>query len=207
MTADIDVPSPIDFSDPEQARRWVEDATIKRPWRPDFLRAFANEIRTHLNENAKIIELGSGPGLLAEEILCTCPLRRYVLLDASTAMHDIARERLLGFDAQIHVTRDFRSENWTDGLRLFDAVVTMQSVHEVRHWRHVAKLYQQIMSVLVSGGHFLMADHYVTPKNGRNPSLYFSRDEQRNALIKAGFVDVVLVIDRGDMALYRGRRI
>ena len=40
-----------------------------------------------------------------------------------------------------------------------------------------------------------------------NPSLYFSRNEQRNTLINAGFVDVVLVIDRGDMALYRARRI
>src|SRR5262249_43008247 len=155
----------------------------------------ANEVRTYLNENATIIELGSGPGLLAAEILCSCSLGRYVLLDASTAMHDIARERLLGFDAQVaYVTRDFRSENWTDGLRLFDAVVTMQSVHEVRHWRHVAKLYQQIISVIVPGGYFLMADQYVTPENGRNPSLYFSRDEQRSALINAGFVDVVLVI-------------
>ena len=82
----------------------------------------------------------------------------------------------------------------------------MQSVHEVRHRRHVAKLYQQIMSVIVPGGYFWMADHYVTPENGRNPSLYFSRDEQRNAVINAGFVDVALVIDRADMALYRARR-
>jgi len=208
MTDDIDVPSPIDFSDPGQARQWAEDATIKRPWRPDFFRAFTNEIRTRFNENAKIIELGSGPGLLAEEILCSCSLRRYVLLDASTAMHDMARDRLLGFDARIaYFTRDFRSENWTDGLRLFDAVVTMQSVHEVRHWRHVAKLYQQIMSIIVPGGYFLMADHYVTAENGRNPSLCFSRNEQRDTLINAGFVDVALVIDRGDMALYRARRI
>ena len=123
-------------------------------------------------------------------------------------MHDMARDRLLGFDARIaYFTRDFRSENWTDGLRLFDAVVTMQSVHEVRHWRHVAKLYQQIMSIIVPGGYFLMADHYVTAENGRNPSLYFSRNEQRDTLINAGFVDVALVIDRGDMALYRARRI
>jgi SAM-dependent methyltransferase len=206
--ADIDVSNPIDFSDPEQARQWVEDAMIKRPWRPDFFRAFAKEIRAHLNENATILELGSGPGLLAEEILRSCSLRRYVLLDASTAMHDIARERLLGFDARTaYVTLDFRSENWTDGLRFFHVVVTMQSVHEVRHWRHVAKLYHQIMSIIVPGGYFLMADHYVTAENGRNPSLYFSRDEQRNTLINAGFVDVVLVIDRGDMALYRARRI
>jgi len=208
MTDDIDVPSPIDFSDPEQARRWVENATIKRPWRPDFFRAFANEIRTHSLENTAIIELGSGPGLLAEEILCSCSIRRYVLLDASPAMHDIAQERLLGIDAQItYVTRDFRSENWTDGLGLFDSVVTMQSVHEVRHWRRVAKLYQKIMSVIVSGEYFLMADHYATPENAKNPNLFFSRHEQRNALITAGFVDVVLVIDRGDMALYRARRI
>jgi cyclopropane fatty-acyl-phospholipid synthase-like methyltransferase len=131
MSDDIDVPNPIDFSDPEQTRRWVEDATRKRPWRPKFFRAFANEIRTYLDTPATILEIGSGPGLLAEEILRSCSVRRYVLLDSSPA--DLAQERLLRFDAQaVYVPRDFRSKNWTDGLRLFDAVVTVQSVHEVR---------------------------------------------------------------------------
>ena len=48
----------------------------------------------YLDTPATILEIGSGPGLLAEEILRSCSVRRYVLLDSSTAMHDLAQERL-----------------------------------------------------------------------------------------------------------------
>ena len=161
----------------------------------------------YLDTPATILEIGSGPGLLAEEILRSCSVRRYVLLDSSTAMHDLAQERLLCFDVQaVYVPRDFRSKNWTDGLGLFDAVVTVQSVHEVRHWPHVAKLYQQTVSVTRPGGYFLMADHYATPENGRNPVLYFSREGQSKALRDAGFLDLSPGLDEGDMALYRARQ-
>src|SRR5207253_3042723 len=56
------------------------------------------------------------------------------------------------------------------------------------------------------GGYFLMADHYVTEKNERNSDLYFNSEDQRNVLIGTGFDRVTLVLDKGDMALYRARR-
>jgi hypothetical protein len=40
---DDDVPSPIDFHDPVQARAWVEDTVKRRPYRPRFFAAFAEE--------------------------------------------------------------------------------------------------------------------------------------------------------------------
>src|SRR5437870_5045103 len=89
-----DIPSPIDFSNLEEARKWIEDTVLTRPWRPDFFRAFASQIAQHLTALAKIVELGAGPGLLAEEILKCCIIERYILVDFSAPMLDFARHRL-----------------------------------------------------------------------------------------------------------------
>ena len=148
-----DVPSPIDFSNPEEARKWVEDTTLKRPWRPEFFRAFASQIARHLTAPAKIVELGAGPGMLAEEILKSCLIERYMLVDFSAPMLDFARHRLKRFDGITqYIREDFRSDAWTNGLTGFDAVVTMQAVHEVRHKRHAPQLYTRIFCVIRPGG-------------------------------------------------------
>jgi SAM-dependent methyltransferase len=207
MSDDIDVPNPTTSPIPNKPAAGSRMRLGSASGVPNSSERSPNEIRTYLDTPATILEIGSGPGLLAEEILPSCSVRRYVLLYSSTAMHDLAQERLLRFDAQaVYVPRDFRSKNWADGLGLFDAVVTVQSVDEVRHWPHVAKLYQQIVSVTRPGGYFLMADHYATPENGRNPVLYFSREGQSKAVRDAGFLDLSPVLDEGDMALYRARR-
>ena len=145
--------------------------------------------------------------MLAEEILKSCIIECYMLVDFSAPMLDFARHRLKPFDGITqYIREDFRSDAWTDGLRGLDAVVTMQAVHEVRHKRHVPQLYGRIFSVIRHGGYFLVADHYVTEKNARNSELYFNSEEQRSVLTAAGFDRVTLVLDKGDMALYRAYR-
>jgi len=42
----------------------------------------------------RILDLGSGPGFLAQYILEAIPSAQYTMLDFSQAMHDLARERL-----------------------------------------------------------------------------------------------------------------
>jgi SAM-dependent methyltransferase len=161
-----DVPSPIDFANDDDVRSWVEETARNRPWRPEFFKAFASQLRSHLIAPATIAELGSGPGFLAEEILQSCDIIHYCLVDFSEPMHELARERLRRFEGLTeYLMRDFRSSNWTDGLSGCDAVVSMQAVHEVRHKRHVPTLYGHIFRLLRPGGCFLVADRYATDKN------------------------------------------
>jgi SAM-dependent methyltransferase len=200
-----DVPSPIDFHDLAQAKAWETDTIARRPYRSAFFRAFAETLNTQFREPFSVLELGSGPGHLAQAILSNCSVEKYAALDFSDAMHALARERLHPFLAKVEfVTRDFRDADWPSRLGPFNAIVTMQAAHEVRHVRHLTLLLSRARSCLAEDGTLLFCDHYLKPETG-NPALYIPRDAQSAALQAAGFSTVLRLLDEGGMALYSAR--
>lgn len=202
MTRDDDVPIRVDFRDPAAARTWIEDTRIKRPYRPRFFAAFCAALGSR--PNLRILELGSGPGQLAREILIHCDVHRYVALDFSTAMHEIAAEHLRELASRVtFVTRDFCEPAWPTDLGTFDAIVTLQAAHETRHKRHLVPLLERARTAVCPGGMLLYADHYLTPET-RLPALAPARADQPLALERAGFVDVQLRYEEGNMALWCG---
>ena len=129
--ADIetDVPSPINLRSEPEAREWTRTAMLKRPWRTDFFARIADELRRVSDERLAILELGSGPGFLAEHILTALPASTYTALDFSPAMHALATERL-GVRAD-HVTfigSDFRVADWAAGLPTQSRSSTARSI-------------------------------------------------------------------------------
>jgi cyclopropane fatty-acyl-phospholipid synthase-like methyltransferase len=205
LSAAGDIPSPIDFHDPDAARAWVADLNSQRAARAGFFEAFAQALRATGRDHLRVLELGSGPGMLAEHLLEQVSIEHYVLLDFSEAMHALARARLADELAHcVFETRDFRAPDWGDGLGRFDAVVTQQAAHEVRHKRHLPKFLAEARALLRPGGTLLFCDHYSEAGSEKNPQLYFSKSEQPHALRKAGFEHVALLRDDGGMALYRG---
>ena len=203
---DEDVPSPIDFHDPAQARAWEEHTIRIRPFRPHFFAAFVSALKENLAGPIAVLELGSGPGHLAEQILLHCHVRRYAALDFSAAMHAIARERLASFEDRMeHVIRDFRSPDWPDGLGYFDAVVTLQAAHETRHRRHLLPLLRTARACLRPDGLLLYCDHYAEAGSEKNPALYIAHESQPAVLEEAGFHRVRELRNEGGMALYSCR--
>ncbi len=91
-----DVPSPIDLRTMPDAREWESTAMEKRPWRTEFFEAFAHELQSVAGlHGVHVLELGSGPGFLAKHLLDQIPnITRYVALDFSPAMHQLAIQRL-----------------------------------------------------------------------------------------------------------------
>lgn len=212
MNADFeDIPSPLDFHDPMQARAWVADTVVKRPWRPRFFEAFAQALRDAAPIAAptmvRVAELGSGPGHLALALLQRCPqIAEYLALDFSAAMHDLARTHLDSHAARVEfIQRDFRDAMWTANLAPLDAVVTMQAAHELRHRARLPALLREIHSILAPGGMLLYCDHYEEPGPKAN-GLYWPRTQQAEQLSAAGFGKVALLHDEGGMALYRAER-
>lgn len=194
-----DVPAGVDFLDPAHCRAWTEESLRKKPYRPQFFAAICAALRDI--PRPRVLELGSGPGRLAREILLQCAPREYVALDFSTTMHELAREYLGELASAVQFeTRNFRSPTWSDGLGFFDAVVTMQAVHETRNVRHHLALFERAHSLLPPGGRLLYCDGFMRP--GGNPSLVMERDEQPRVLERAGFTDVTRLLEHETLVLY-----
>ena len=199
----IDVPSPIDLRLMTDARPWSETALARRPARPEFFDTFARLIG---RDGVRVLELGSGPGFLADHLLRALPHLDLVALDFSPAMHQLAAERLGERAARVSfVERSFREPAWSDGLGPFDAVVTHQAVHELRHKDYAATLHSQVRPLLADGGCYLVCDHFLGEGGLSNDQLYMTVDEQRDALLRAGFGQVETVLVKGGLALHRAQ--
>ena len=199
-----DVPSPIDFRLMDDAREWAASAILMRPWREQFFQQFVAELQAVDHGPLSVLELGSGPGFLAQRILTAVPDVTYTMLDFSPAMHKLARERLGPLIRHVRpIVADFKCPGWAEGLGEFDAVVTMQAVHELRHKKHALALHQAVRRLLGAQGRYLVCDHYVGRDGMTNDALYMTVDEQRDCLAAAGYDRVVKLLDMRGLVLHR----
>lgn len=204
----LDVPPGVDFLDADETRAWVEACEVDKPWRVPMRARFASVIGA-LGSGARVLELGSGPGYLAEVVLGQCSnVASYTLLDFSEHMLARSRERLHPFQAARHVQVDFKRGDWMTAVEgPFDAVIAMQAVHEIRHKRHVPGLYRQVRELLVPGGLIAICDG--VPGNDPDlvrSNLYMTANEQLAALTSAGFEQACHVDSLGRVAFVTARR-
>src|SRR5215210_1518369 len=117
---------PHDYFNETYVREWASVANIKRPFRQEFFVAFAAELA--ILQNPKVLDLGSGPGFLAEHILAYCRVASYHLFDFSPYMLELSRARLAGFGACACFHQgSFLDEEWGRELPApFDAIVSLQ---------------------------------------------------------------------------------
>lgn len=182
-----DVPSPINLCNMEDALEW-ERTAMQRPNRIDFFSAIADELESVSRPALKVLELGSGPGFLALYLLERLPRLELVLLDNSKVMHELARKRLGSWHHRVSfLERNFKDADWAKELGPFDAVVTLQAVHELRHKRYASALHRQVASQLTNAGCYLVCDHYCGENGMQNDQLYMTPDEHRASLENAGY--------------------
>jgi cyclopropane fatty-acyl-phospholipid synthase-like methyltransferase len=207
MALPPDVPSPIDLRREHDAEQWAQTAMTKRPWRLEFFELITRRLAGLAQGQPRVLELGAGPGFLARYVVEQIPtLPHYVLLDSSPAMHALATERLGALASRASfLERDFKMPGWNQGLGPFDAVITVQAVHELRHKRYANQLHSQVRSILVPQGLYLMCDHHTGPGGMQNEELYMSLNEHEASLYQAGFSQVELLSERGGLALYLAR--
>jgi SAM-dependent methyltransferase len=202
-----DVPSGIDLRTETDARTWAAEADQKRPWRAQVRRRFADLLLAETPRPRRVLELGSGPGLLSAEILAHGDVEQYTLFDFSPPMHAMARDRV-GADARARfVLGDFKQAAWTAALDPpFDAVVSMQAVHEIRHKRHVPGLYRDVHMLLRPGGLLVVCDHNPMDDSWFHTNLASTEAEQHAAFRAAAFADVTTVLVIHGMYVIHGRR-
>ena len=200
-----DVPSPIDLRDMADALEWERTAML-RPFREEFFEAIYGQLCLQPNPGLEVIELGSGPGFLAHYILSRAPEVNYRLFDFSPPMHVLAKKRLQGLTSNKvkFIENSFKETDWSENIGRYDAIVTIQAVHELRHKRYAIGLFQQLRSLLKPNGILLFCDHYFGEGGMSNDQLYMSLDEQRGALKSAGFTASEVLV-KGGRAFYRAQ--
>ena len=200
-----DVPYGNDWDSADEVGVWAEQADRVRPWRNQIRARIADRV-SMLRPGARILELGAGPGFLAHSVLQKCPdLGGYALLDFSEPMLALSRARLAHYPAASFVLASFKSDDWPRRAGgPFDCVLSMQSVHELRHKRHARRLYEQVHAVLTVPGLIMICDHTPFDDSAKNTALYMTRQEHQDALTEAGFTDVHMELAVDSLVLYAG---
>jgi SAM-dependent methyltransferase len=200
-----DVPTSHDFFDEDHNRRFAAQQDA-RPERQLLFDGFVREIQQRVDRSATVLEIGSGYGALAEAILGSCSPGSYHLFDFSPQMHELSRERLERFKDKTHYhVGNFRESHWAEGLPApFDVIVTLQTVHELRHADRIPHLYRQINTLLRVGGLFLVSDIVNTPELHRDHCL--TPDQHIELLASLGFDDVSVALTAGGQPLIRATR-
>ena len=194
---------PHDYFNRDYVREWAHSANSKRPFRVRFFDAFADELNRL--SRPRILDLGAGPGFLAEHILTRCDVDSYHLFDFSPHMLELARARLARFDERLSLHQgSFLEAQWWDSLPApFDAVVSIQAVHELRNTSRIPQLYRELGSLLTQNGLALIADEVASEGDGTGP--FHTVDGHFSALMDAGFEEIRQVLAAGDLAMFSAR--
>jgi predicted methyltransferase len=119
-------------------------------------------------------------------------------------MHALARQRLGAMVDRVEfLPRSFKNSEWVQGLHEFDAVITNQAVHELRHKRYAEELHRQVTTLLRAGGTYLVCDHFAGPGGMTNDQLYMTVAEQKAAIESAGYASVRQVLMKNGMVLHQ----
>jgi SAM-dependent methyltransferase len=202
-----DVPTDHRWLDDEYVAEWAATAN-DAPHRAAIFEAFVSGLRAlGAGSGLRILELGSGPGYLAEQICARIDVARYTAVDISPYMHAIARTRLAPWEPLIELVEvDYREPVWERTIGdSYDAAVTLQAVHELRRADLIPDLYRSVSTRLRPGGAFLVADLVNAPElepKGHQLTV----DEHLRTLTDAGFVRAECVVDLGRFALMRAER-
>ena len=152
-----------DFHDADFSKAWAD----KFESTPERLRLFQT-ILQHIEGFGKelsVLELGIGPGYLADFLLENLPNITYEGLDFSEAMLDIASKRTAKYSQRIHFTQaDLVRDNWTTQLKKApNVIVSTWALHDLLEKKNIASVYQSAFEILQKGGVLLNGD-FIKPE-------------------------------------------
>lgn len=200
-----DVSSPIDLRNYEDAFEWQETANIKRPWRKDFFDYYVELMKTNRSDPCHILELGSGPGFLAQHLLSQLDHIEYTAFDFSEVMHQLAQEKLNSSEQSRvkYFVGNFKEPNWQNALdRKYDFIIIHQALHELRHKQYAANFHKIIRTLLNPKGIYLVCDHLCAPYAMQNDQLYMNKQEHLDAFSQASFQEIKMPLEIEGLCLF-----
>jgi SAM-dependent methyltransferase len=153
-----------EFHDEVFAAGWAERFTPTAP-RLRLFDAIVEQVRGSPAAAGRVVELGVGPGFLAERVLAGLPAVQYVALDFSEPFLSIARRRLARFAGRVtFVQADLLSSRWPAAIEgSVDACVSTWALHDLGGPDATFKVYRDCAELLAAGGVLLNGD-FVKPE-------------------------------------------
>ncbi|MDH0030298.1 MULTISPECIES: class I SAM-dependent methyltransferase [Acinetobacter] len=203
-----DVASPIDLRNYDDAVEWQDTANVKRPWRKDFFDYYANLIKMHASDQGHILELGAGPGFLAQHLLSQLPNIQYTAFDFSEAMHQLAQQKLTPSERARanYLIGNFKEPDWENAVnQKYDFIIIHQALHELRHKKYAADFHKKVKTLLEPQGCYLVCDHLCAPHAMQNDQLYMNKQEHIDALKAASFENIKMPLEIEGLCLFEMR--
>jgi SAM-dependent methyltransferase len=156
------------FHDADFVHGWAKRFRPTPP-RTALFELILQELADRLPPGTHLVELGLGPGYLAEHLLQRLPGVRYTGVDFSEPMLTIAQRRLATHGERLTPLRaDLLEAGWTRQLQHpVHAIVTTWSLHDLGGEAQTAAVYAACAGALVPGGLFLNGD-FIRPAGTRH---------------------------------------
>ena len=156
------------FHDPQFARDWADRFTPS-PARLALFELMTQELAAAplmavAHGAGHVLEIGIGPGYLAQHVLNRLTGATYEGVDVSAAMLELSAGRLAPLRDRLRLTRaDVLDDQWTERLAgPVAAVVSTWALHDLGGEAETASVYAACRSLLGSGGVLLNGD-FVKP--------------------------------------------
>ena len=136
------------------------------PERLQLFKVILAELKCHVPSDSCIVELGIGPGYLADHLLRAMPGIRYFGVDFSAPMLDIARQRLGQHSKRAtYVQADLVKDRWWRDIPVpVNAIVSTWALHDLGSQENVETVYRNCSQTLINNGLLLNGD-FIKPDN------------------------------------------
>jgi cyclopropane fatty-acyl-phospholipid synthase-like methyltransferase len=156
-----------DWHSPEYVEQWVTARTAMAAERTPALRMVVAALPGGAGPS-RVLDIGTGWGPLAYEVLSARPHATLVAHDFSAPMLERARRTLAPFAERVEYRMgDLATDGWAEGMPgPFDAVVSAHAIHNVRSHEVIVAVYAAVHRLLAPGGCFVNLDIVDPPGPG-----------------------------------------
>ena len=175
------------------------------PQRPDICAHICERLNRIDKGAIRILELCTGPGALAVAILNATSVSEYVGVDISAPSLDYVKSQLPALGVETHwLQADVNEDAWLSQIDSeFDAVVSMQSIHDLGGEPEVQRIYSVAYNLLRPRGVFLNADILRDQSDAPDATPgRFTVPRHLELLDNAGFVNVACTLQLGGFGCF-----
>src|SRR5579862_6627464 len=142
------------------AQAFLSERSVLIPDRHRQHEVMLRVVRCYQTSPVRVLDLGTGDGILLSTLLDAFPLTHGVAVDFSPLMLEQARAKLARFGPRATIVEgDLQTPAWQNAVSgQFDCIVSGFAIHHLPDERKRA-LYREIRGLLSQGGVFLNIEH------------------------------------------------